>query len=36
MSMVEEEQARFGGNWFPDVSTYRQRLEQMIKAKPSQ
>jgi hypothetical protein len=36
MSMVEEEQARFGGNWFPDVSTYRQRLEQMIKAGPSQ
>jgi len=36
MSMVEEEQARFGGNWFPDVSTYRQRLEQMIKARPSQ
>ena len=36
MSMVEEEQARFGGNWFPDVATYRQRLEQMIKARPSQ
>ena len=36
MSLVEEEQARFGGNWFPDVSTYRQRLEQMIKAKTSQ
>jgi protein O-mannosyl-transferase len=36
MSMVEEEQARFGRNWFPDVSTYRQRLEQMIKTRPSQ
>jgi hypothetical protein len=31
MSMVEEEQARFGGHWFPDISVYRQRLEQMIK-----
>jgi protein O-mannosyl-transferase len=36
MTMVEEEQARFRGNWFPDVSTYRQRLEQMIKARRSQ
>ena len=32
MSMVEDEQARFGGHWFPDIHTYVQRLQQMIKS----
>ncbi|HEV8284536.1 MAG TPA: hypothetical protein VGQ09_09505 [Chitinophagaceae bacterium] len=35
MAMAEEEQNRFGGHWFPDVSTHRQRLEQIIKSLPS-
>ena len=32
MTVVRDEQARFGNSWFPDVNTYVQRLQQMIKS----
>jgi hypothetical protein len=35
MTLVRDEQARFGGNWFPGVDTQIQQLQQMIKTLPA-
>lgn len=32
MTMVQDEQGRFGGNWFPDINTHIQHLQQLIKS----
>jgi tetratricopeptide (TPR) repeat protein len=32
--MAEEEQARFGGRWVPDITAKRQKMEAMIASKP--
>jgi len=31
--LAEEEQTRFGGNWVPDITSKRQRMEAMLNAK---
>ena len=35
MTMVREEQTRFGGSWFPGIDTQIQQLQQMIKSVPA-
>jgi tetratricopeptide (TPR) repeat protein len=32
--MAEEEQARFGGRWVPDITAKRQRMEKLIASTP--
>ena len=34
MTMARDEQARFGGSWFPGIETQIQQLQQMIKSVP--
>ncbi|HEX6333346.1 MAG TPA: tetratricopeptide repeat protein, partial [Flavisolibacter sp.] len=34
--LAEDEQYRFGGNWIPDLSSNRQRLEKIVGAQPAQ
>ncbi|HEX6334021.1 MAG TPA: tetratricopeptide repeat protein, partial [Flavisolibacter sp.] len=36
MKLAEDEQVRFGGNWFPDIAVHRSRLEQIIRSLPQQ
>jgi len=32
--MAEEEQIRFGGNWMPDLTANRKKLEQIVASQP--
>ena len=34
LRLAEEEQTRFGGNWVPDLTANRQRLEAIIASLP--